>query len=178
MAIQVMATKGNQTLVERMVGAGTQSILYPGIMQCFAIAGWTQREILGTHVSPGFTEDEMREAFEALAAMGGNTVMYWYLLGPFQDHFAIGKAQWHSPRDIKKTFKKHFKNDAATHLILDATAERHTMRMYPGITEPMPFSGINIRVVKNGSTMAFAYQEYAQMGAGWTEFTLTKFVQF
>lgn len=178
MPIKVMPTCANQTLIERMVGAASESCVYPGIMQCFSIAGWSQNAILATHVSPGFTSDEMDEAFEELGNLGGNNVMYWYVLGPFLDHFAVGKALWRAPKDIKKTFTKHFKNPAATHMILDATAERHTMRLFPGISEPMPISGIDIRVWKRGITMAFSYREWLNNGVGWTEFDLTKFVRF
>lgn len=169
----------NQSLVEYAVGEATASCLYPGIAQCFAVAGWTQSKIIGVHVSPGFTKEEMAAAFALLKAKGGDTVMHWYIVGPFQEHFAVGKAQWRSERDIKKSFKTHLANPAASHLILDATAERNTMRpLEPGITIPSRFSSIDIRIVVRGITMAFEYGTRMGGVTSWTPFDLAKFRQF
>ena len=161
-----------------MVGAATEPCTFPGIAQCFAIAGWTPSAMLCTHVSPGFTKDEMKVAFDHLKQMGGDNVMYWYVLGPSTDHFAVTKAQWRSVKDIKKTFSKHFENKAATHMILDATDERHTKRLYKDITIPMEFSSIDIRTRQRGITIAFSYKERKSDVTDWTEFDLTKFRRF
>ena len=38
--------------------------------------------------------------------MGGDQVLFWYIVGPFTDHFAVGKAQWRSTTAIKRrTFR-------------------------------------------------------------------------
>jgi hypothetical protein len=173
-----LASTANQSLAEGEVGEGTESIVYPGIRQCFAIAGWTQSKIIGTHISPGFTAQDMADAFDLMQGMGGDNVMYWYVVGPFVDHFAVGKAQWRCVKDIKKTFKKQFRNDAATHLILDASTERHTKRLYDGIDMPMEFSAIDIMVTVKGITTAFAYRERKRGVTDWTPFDLLKFQRF
>jgi len=172
--VQLGAT-AHQSLSEYCVGEATDICIYPGIAQCFAIAGNTQSKILGVHVSPGFTAEEMDAAFGYLQAMGGDNVMYWYIVGPFTDHFAVAKAQWRSVKDIKKTFTKKLNNKAASHLILDASDERHTKRLYPGITIPMEFSSIDVKVQVRGATMAFFYRERKRDVTAWTEFDLTKF---
>ena len=179
MRVQNIGSQPNQSLTEYCVGVATASCTYPGIAQCFAVAGWTQSKIIGVHVSPGFTKDEMDAAFGFLQALGGDTVMHWYIVGPFQEHFSVAKAQWHSERDIKKSFKKHLTNPAAKHLILDATAERNTLRpAEPGITIPSRVSAIDVRVVVNGITMAFEYGTRHRGVTTWTGFDLTKFRQF
>lgn len=179
MRINLKDSVPNQSLMEYQVGEGTASCLYPGIAQCFAVAGWTASKIIGVHVSPGFTKEEMDAAFGHLKALGGDNVMHWYIVGPFQEHFAVSKAIWRSERDIKKTFKKHFGNAGASHLILDATAERNTQRpLEPGITIASRVSSIDVRVVVRGITMAFdfGYKHAGQMH--WTPFDLTKFRKF
>jgi hypothetical protein len=104
----------------------SQTCVYPGIAQCFAIAGWTESGILCTHVSPGATKDDIASTFASLRDMGGSEVMYWYVVGPSAQHFAVAKAQWRSVKNIKETFKREFSNKTAVHSILDATAERNT----------------------------------------------------
>lgn len=176
--VKLKSQAAHQSLAEGEVGEATDSCIYPGIAQCFAIAGWTPNSMLCTHVTPGSTKDEMDATFTFLSSIGGDQVLHWYLLGPFTDHFAVTKAQWRSVKDIKKTFKSKFKNKVATHLILDATQERHTKRLYPGITIPMEFSSIDIQVVRRGITLAFSYRERKRGVTNWTEFDLTKFRHF
>ena len=166
------------SLSEGEVGEATESCIYPGIAQRFAIAGWAPNSMLCTHVTPGSTKDDIDVTFEYLKTIGGDDVMHWYLLGPFTDHFAVTKAQWRSVGNIKKTFKSKFKNKAAVHLILDATEERHSRRLYPGITVPMEFSSIDIRVLRRGITLAFSYKERRSDVTQWTEFDLEKFRRF
>jgi hypothetical protein len=178
MAIAVVGSTANQSLTEYCVGEATQSCVYPGIAQCFAIAGITESKILGVHVSPGFTADDMNTAFGHLKRLGGDNVMYWYIVGPFIDHFAVGKAQWRSVEDIKKTFTTKLANKAATHLILDASVERNSKSIHPGTTTAMTFRSIDVRVTVRGSTAAFAYREKARHVTTWTEFDLTKFRVF
>lgn len=179
MRVKNVGSLPNQSLIEYTVGEATASCTYPGIAQCFAVAGLTQSKLIGVHVSPGFTKDEMEAAFAMLQGMGGDNVMYWYVVGPFQEHFAVSKAIWRSERDIKKTFKKAFGNRAASHLILDATAERNTLRpAEPGITIPSRFSAIDIRIVVRGITLAFEFGTTMRGVTSWTPFDLTKFRKF
>lgn len=128
----------------------SQTCVYPGIAQCFAIAGWTESGILCTHVSPGATKDDIASTFASLRDMGGSEVMYWYVVGPSAQHFAVAKAQWRSVKNIKETFKREFNNKTAVHSILDATAERNTKVTDPGFTIPRTFSGIDVRAEYRG----------------------------
>lgn len=178
MAITDMGSKAAQSLAEYCVGEATDTCLYPGIGQCFAVAGVTQGKILGVHVSPGFSDSDMDAAFGLLKAKGGDQVMYWYIVGPFVDHFGVRTAKWRSAKDIKKTFRKYFRNDAASHLILDASDERNSMVAVPGSTIMSKFQAIDIRVTVRGITTAFAYKETRRSVTSWTEFDLTKFRKY
>ena len=175
--VKLKDSRAELSLSEGEVGAATDTCIFPGIAQCFAIAGLTANSMLCTHVTPGSTKEDIDATFGYLKDIGGENVMYWYLLGPFTDHFAVTKAQWRSVQHIKKTFKANFKNKAATHMILDATQERHSKRLYPGITVPMEFSSIDIRAVRRGITMAFSYKERKRDVTAWSDFDLTKFTR-
>jgi len=176
-AIVTVAPQANQSLIEYTVGKAFQTCLYPGIAQCFAVAGWTQSAMLCTHVSPGATKDDIASTFASLRGMGGDEVMYWYVAGPFNEHFAVAKAQWRSVNDIKKTFRSEFKNKAATHFVLDATAERNTKVLDPGFTIPRTFSAIDVRAEHRGweSMIWFSYKESAARVKEWNRFKLENF---
>jgi len=180
MAIVTLDPKADQSLPEYHVGKAYSTCVYPGIAQCFAIAGWTQSAMLCTHVSPGATKDDMEATFASLRDMGGDTAMYWYVAGPFSEHFAVAKAQWRTVKAIKKTFQKEFKNKAAAHWILDASDERNTTRIYPGTTIPSRFSSIDIRAEHRGweSMIWFSWKEHSRSVTQWDRFNLAKFRRF
>ena len=180
MAVVTVAPKADQSLVEYTVGQALQTCTYPGIAQCFAIAGWTQSAMLCTHVSPGATKADMATTFESLRGMGGDQVLYWYVVGPFNEHFAVQKAQWRSVKDIKKTFESQLKNKAASHFVLDATGERNTKVLDPGFTIPRTFSGIDIRAEHRGweSMIWFSYKESSARVKTWNRFKLESFKRF
>lgn len=180
MAIVTVDPKANQSLPEYTVGKASQTCVYPGIAQCFAIAGWTHSGLLCTHVSPGATKDDMANTFASLRDLGGSEVMYWYVLGPFTQHFAVGKARWRSVKDIKETFKSEFGKKTAAHFILDATAERNTKVTDPGFTIARTFSGIDVRAEYRGweSMVWFSYKEASPRAKEWTRFKLERFVRF
>jgi hypothetical protein len=96
MRIKLLDPKADQSLPEYCVGQASTTCLYPGIAQCFAIAGWLKGEMLCTHVSPGATKEEIDTTFEYLRDMGGDQAQRWYVVGPFTNHFAVVKAQWRS----------------------------------------------------------------------------------
>lgn len=178
MRVKLVDSKPHQSLIEYVVGGAGESCVYPGIAQCFAIAGWMQNEMPSVHVSPGFTEEEMTAAFEHLKTLGGDSVLHWYIIGPIRDHFSTSTALWKSVKDIKKTFTKHLKNKAATYLVLDATDERSQTNIDPGMTIPYRWNGIDVRVEKRGITLAFSYRETKRAVTPWREFDLTKFTRF
>lgn len=66
MAIVTVDEKADQSLSEYKVGKASQSCVYAGIAQCFAIAGWTQTGMLCTHVSPGATQADIADTFASL----------------------------------------------------------------------------------------------------------------
>ena len=74
MAIIRVDEAADISLPEYRVGSCTESCTYPGILQCFAIAGWMQSKLLCTHVSPGISEEDMTATFDELRARGGDAV--------------------------------------------------------------------------------------------------------
>jgi hypothetical protein len=179
MAIVKVDPKADQSLPEYHVGKASQSCIFPGIAQCFAIAGWTQSGMLCTHVSPGATKDDISQTFAALRDLGGGEVMFWYVVGPFTQHFAVAKAQWRSVKDIKKTFQREFKNTAAAHWALDATDERNTVVHDPRFTIPYTFSGIDVLAEHRGyeSMIWFSYKEWMKK-VEYRRFQHAKFKRF
>ena len=178
--IVTVAPSPTQRLSEYTVGMAADTCVYAGIAQCFAIAGWTPQGMLCTHLSPGVTDQDMSDTFASLRGMGGAAATVWYVVGPFTQHFAVSKAPWRSVKDMRKTFRKEFKNDAAVHWVLDATAERNTQRMYPGITVPMTFSAIDVRAEHRHwqGQIWFSYKESSRSVTDWTRFDSAKFVRF
>lgn len=91
------------------------------------------------------------------------------MVGPFNDHFAVTKAQWRSIIDIKKTFESEFRNKAAAHWALDATEER---KLYSW--------GMDVLAEHRGweSMIWFSYKKKGPEKTGWRRFKLEKFVRF
>ena len=77
MRVELVGSKPHQSLFEHLVGGASDSCVYPGNAQCFAIAGWMQNEMPCVHLSPGFIEEEMAASFEQLKSLGGDSVIYW-----------------------------------------------------------------------------------------------------
>jgi hypothetical protein len=167
MRVTLVAPAANQSLSEYCVGQASKTCVYPGIAQCFAIAGWSHAGMLCTHVSPGATSGEIDATFQHLNNMGGAQVQRWYVVGPFTDHFASTTAQWRSVQDIKKSFKK-LKNKNAEHWILDVTAERQAFSW-----------GIDIQATPCdwAPVIYFDYRKWGSKG-GWTDLKVHKFVRF
>jgi hypothetical protein len=178
--INTVAQKADQRLLEYTVGMATHSCVYPGIAQCFAIAGWSQAGMLCTHVSPGASKSDIDDTFDALRNMGGSQATCWYVVGPFVQHFAVAKAQWRSVKHIKKTFDNAFKNKTAAHFILDASAERSTSVLDPGFTIPRTFSSIDIKAERRGylNMIVFSHKEGSMRATTWNRFPLNRFVRF
>jgi hypothetical protein len=167
MRVALVAPAADQSLPEYCVGQASRTCVYPGIAQCFAIAGWTKAGMLCTHVSPGATSEEMDATFEHLRNLGGHQAQRWYVVGPFTEHFAVAKAQWRSVEAIKKTFKQ-LKNKNAERWILDVTAERQAFSW-----------GIDIQATPCdwAPVIYFDYRKWGSKG-GWTDLKVHKFVRF
>jgi hypothetical protein len=167
MAIKLLDPAADQSLPEYHVGQASRTCIYPGIAQCFAIAGWKNGEMLCTHVSPGATKEDIDTTFEYLRDMGGDQAQRWYVVGPFTHHFAVVKAQWRSVKAIGKTFKE-LKNKNADRWILDVTTERNVFSW-----------GIDVKAVPC-DWAPVVYFDYKKTGRGndWNELKVHKFVRF
>jgi hypothetical protein len=169
------------SLLEYTVGKASSTCVYPGIAQCFAIAGWKPSGMLCAHVSPGATGEELDAVFAALDGMGGSSATTWYVLGPFNDHFTAPGAQWRSTRHIAKAFNAALgKKSTADRFILDVTAERHRQVLEEGFDIPRTFSSIDIRAEHRGwdSMIVFSYKEGSHRVKDWTRLRWDRFVRF
>ncbi|EIL91726.1 hypothetical protein UU9_03522 [Rhodanobacter fulvus Jip2] len=167
MRVTLVAPAANQLLSEYCVGQASKICVYPGIAQCFAIAGWSQAGMLCAHVSPGATSEEIDATFQYLRNMGGGQVQRWYVVGPCTDHFAATTSQWRSVQDIKKSFKQ-LKNKNGEHWILDVTAERQAFSW-----------GIDIQATPCNwaPVIYFDYRKWGSKG-GWSDLKVHKFERF
>lgn len=172
MRIRVKNPAADQDFTEYVMGIAEETVRFPGIAQCFGIVGLFGSRMLCVHVSPGTTEEEMDTIFANLNLMGGDNVLDWYIIGPFDEHFAVGSALWRSKKDIKKTFRQHFPKKARFH-IMDVTAERSARVLFEG--NMWPIGAIDVRVVRNSFSLAFAYKEGRLSVTTWTPLDLTKF---
>jgi|GEM_PF-2501355 len=181
MTIKIVTQGATLSLPEYTVGKASATCIYPGIAQCFAIAGWTPSGMLCTHVSPGATGDDLDATFQALLGMGGAHATSWYVVGPFTDHFAVKKAQWRSSRAISKAFDAALgKKSTADRFILDVTVDRRQQVLEQGFTIPRTFNSIDIRAEHRGweSLIAFSYKEGSPKVIDWTRLAWSRFVRF
>ena len=143
--VQLVAEANNQRLVEYTVGKASNTCIYPGIAQCFAIAGRRHSFMACTHVSPGATAENISDTFKYLREIGGNWVSSWHVIGPFVDHFNCTTAAWKSVQDIRATFTAEFGDTGADHWILDVSKQRHTSVLEDGFTIPTEFGSIDVK---------------------------------
>jgi hypothetical protein len=88
-----------QEVPEYTVGVARKEIVYPGLAQCISITAYDQGRLIGTHISPGSTEEELEEHFTLLKEASENRVLTWYVAGQFENHFKTPKAIL-SSRDV------------------------------------------------------------------------------
>ncbi|MFT6675413.1 MAG: hypothetical protein ACJAVM_001605 [Sulfitobacter sp.] len=143
--VQLVTESNNLRLVEYSVGKTAGSCVYPGIAQCFAIAGRRQSFMACTHISPGATAENISDTFKYLREIGGNWATSWHIIGPFVDHFNCTTAQWRSVQDIRDTFKTEFGDTGADHWILDVSTQRHTRLVEEGFTLSTEFGSIDVK---------------------------------
>ena len=178
MAIITVESRVNQSLLEYRVGKAGSTCLYPGIAQCFAIAGWRQTSMICTHVSPGATEQDMTDTFAVMRELGGNWVTDWYVVGPFSHHFLPSYAIWKSVQKIGETFDKEFQGCAASRWILDATSQRDAKVMIDG--HAWNLSGLDIKAQHRAALggIGFTYKESRSTVVDWNDFDHDNFARF
>ena len=106
---------------EYVVGAAAREITYPGLSQCISITGYHVGRVLGTHISPGSTTEEIGEHFRLLSTQCGDHYPAWYIAGQFQKHFATAKAVMSSMDKFRKTVREGLGTDA-TYYVFDTSA--------------------------------------------------------
>ena len=124
MRVRRAPDRTEQRLSEYEVGTATASCVFPGIQQCFAIAGRLPTSMLCTHVSPGASAEEIELAFLHMRNMDGQYVSAWYVVGPCQEHFSTAGAQWRNVADIKRSFKENIGRIKAEHWLIDVGSKR------------------------------------------------------
>ncbi|TDL84355.1 hypothetical protein [Meridianimarinicoccus aquatilis] len=170
----------NQNLGEYEVGKAGVSCLFPGIRQCFAIAGRRQSSMVCTHVSPGATPQQMSDTFAFLREIGGNWVTSWHVIGPFVDHFNTSNALWKSVQDIRGTFKSEFGETGANHWILDISKQRHTPVLEEGFTIKTEFGKVDVKADLDTAANKIRFYYKGDRGAnlGWNRLYNKKFSRF
>jgi len=160
MAVILVDDANDQSLPEYRIGKAMQTCIYPGIRQCFAIAGRRQSFMICTHVSPGATAEDISETFEHMRALGGTWVSSWYVVGPFAEHFGTPNAQWKSVQDIRNRFKEKFRDASADHWILDVSAQRNRKMVLEGMTLAATTGYLNIKAERetDGNGIDFSYK--------------------
>jgi hypothetical protein len=170
MPIVLVPEADNQNLVEYTVGKATSSCVYPGIQQCFAIAGIRATHMACAHVSPGSTAQDVADIFESLKEVGGTWASDWYLLGPFAHFFAASTTPWKSVQDIRAAFKQAFGDTGANHWIMDVSGQRNLFGF-----------GIDVKVdfVTGRSAAGFYYKKaFAKHIQTWTALDIKDFNRF
>ncbi|WP_440885321.1 hypothetical protein [Vibrio campbellii] len=90
-----------QKVYEYVVSAAGKRIIYPGVIQCITITGVVPDiGIIGTHISPGATKDEIEKTFEILNSGGAAGCTSWYLVGSFEQHYKYNQIGWKSEKKI------------------------------------------------------------------------------
>lgn len=181
MPIVTATQTADQRLNEYCVGLAGSTCTYPGIGQCFAIAGWLPSGMVCAHVSPGSTVGDIDAFFAEFRRLGGDQAVAWYVVGPFTDHFAVAKAQWRSVRHIRKAFDAGLgRTNTAQRWIADVGPERNTKVLEPGFTIPRTFNSIDIRAEHRGFTsmVVFSWKESSPRVKDWTRLPLSRFVRF
>ena len=135
---------------EYVVGAAQSEITYPGLSQCISITGYHVGRLLGTHISPGSTKDEIAEHFRLLSTDCGNYYPTWYIAGQFTKHFATASAVMNTMDKFRKTVRKALGKDA-TYYVYDTSL----------LTESEGWSfGIDIRATLVGGEPKFSFAKF------------------
>lgn len=113
MAIVAIATVENiLKLPERRVGTAITKIVYEQMIDCVCLTGYHSSGLLGTHISPGESEEELVETFKILRMGGGKSCLTWYLAGCFTKHFVRMQAKkWNSQQKMVKLMREYLYED-------------------------------------------------------------------
>ena len=107
----------SQSLVEYTVGAAQNECVYPGILQCLSITGFSAQGLLGTHISPGISEEDLEMTFNVLRSGGAIGFAAWYVVGNFPKHFTdIKIKKWNSMTKIAKEIRSRLNKSASIYM--------------------------------------------------------------
>lgn len=129
--VRIPRFQDEERVSEYYVAAARQEITFPGLMQCISITGYHVGRLLGTHISPGATSDEVVEHFRILTTECGDHFPTWYVAGQFQNHFATPKAVMNSWDNVRKTLRANLGSNSA-HYVFDTSSLTATEH-WPGI---------------------------------------------
>lgn len=135
-----------QNVYEYCVAAAQKQMVYPGIQQCISITGFSVFGLLGTHVSPGATADEIDKTLEILKTGGGANYPNWYIVGNFSNFFNYTQVGWNSFAKIASALRKNL-SKKATYLVFDTS----------DISNSVGSWGIDILATRNTFGVDFAY---------------------
>lgn len=119
-------------IFEYNVGNGQREVTYPGLQQCISVTGYSAGGVLGTHISPGATADEIKEHFRLLRTECGSYYPTWYVVGQFQEHFDTPNAIMSSMEEVRKTLRKRLGRDD-TYYVLDTSTLSQSLHYTYGI---------------------------------------------
>lgn len=151
------------SVLEYTAGSAQREITYPGLQQCISITGRHNGVILGTHISPGASSDDIEEHFDLLQTGFGPVYPEWYIAGQFQNHYTTPKAVMGSPEAFRKTVRKHL-GKTATFYVFDTSA----------LADSIGNWGINIRAELVGNEPKFSFRK-AMGKADYQSFSLWYF---
>lgn len=132
---------------EYVVGAAQREIVYPGLQQCISVTGYHVGRVLGTHISPGATVEEIKAHFRLLSTDCGEHYSSWYIAGQFKNHFVTPKAVMSSMDKVRKTLREELGKDA-TYYVFDTSTLSDSL----GYTY-----GIDIRASLVGGALKFGF---------------------
>ena len=118
---KIQSVAESASIGEYVVGAAQREITYPGLVQCISITGYHVGRLLGTHISPGSTADEIVEHFRLLTTDCGDHYPAWYIAGQFKEHFATPKAVMSSMDKFRKTAREKLGKDSALYVFDSST---------------------------------------------------------
>lgn len=95
-----------QSVTEYYVASAEKKIEYPGIQQCLTITGSTPFGLIGAHVSPGSTREELDGSLTILKSGGIKASSAIYIVGNFDQHFTSSGGIWKSKAQIAKEVRK------------------------------------------------------------------------
>lgn len=148
MAVERIDTIADKTIInEYYVGAAQRQVAYPGLEQCLSVTGSTTSRVVGTHISPGSSKDDIKEHFQILTSEFGDCNPEWYIAGQVSKHFATAGAVLSSMDQVRKTARKELGKTSDIYLFDTSDLTR---------TEHWTY-GIEIRATLSGGSLKFSF---------------------